>query len=36
MRGELSVIICHLFNYFEDDNKAKLLLIEQQKSSEAI
>ena len=36
IRGELSVIIRHLFNYFEDDNKAKLLLIEQQKSSEAI
>lgn len=34
--AELSVIIRHLFNYFEDDNKAKSLLIKQQKSSEAI
>lgn len=34
--AELSVIIRHLFNYFEDDSKAKSLLIKQQKSSEAI
>jgi putative DNA primase/helicase len=36
IRAELSVIIRHLFNYFEDDSKAKSLLIKQQKSSEAI
>lgn len=36
IRAELSVIIRHLLTFFDDDRKAKLMLIKQQKSSEAI